>query len=134
MVGMSRKTISHAGGMPLAVLAVALAGCADFPSVQVLAEQPSLAQLQAVRSVSADYVYYPDYEIYHSRNHQEYVFRENGEWVAQATPPEIYADILQGARSAPLVGRDSPWQRHDEIAQMYPAMQRPASMNLASTR
>ena len=131
---MSWSTVSFAGIVPVAVLGLALAGCVDAPRVQTLAVQPSIAQLQAVRSVRANYVYYPDYEIYHSRNYQQYVYRYNHAWMIRATPPDLYADVLPTARFAPMSFHDDPWLHHAEVVRNFPRNQRPANTDLASSR
>lgn len=106
--------------MAVAGWVLALAGCVDAPNVQTLAVQPSVAQLQAIRGVQADYVYYPDYGIYFSPNYQQYVFRYNSAWMTQSYPPSLYADVLPTARSVPMNFHDDPRWHHAEVIRTFP--------------
>ena len=86
-----------------------------------LAVQPSLAELQAARGIWPEYVYYPDYEVYYSRNHGLYVFRYNYGWMTQTEPPPLAPGVLENARSVAMSRHfEDPIAHHEEISRMYP--------------
>ncbi|MDB6115368.1 MAG: hypothetical protein JWQ83_627 [Lacunisphaera sp.] len=108
------------GGWALLAAGLCFSGCADSPRVVMLATHPTVAQLQAARGVEPGYVYYPDYELYYSRNYEQYVFRYNHAWMHQTRPPEAIAGDLAAARSVPMNFRDDPVRHHAEISRLYP--------------
>jgi len=116
---MGRIPVNLVGMIPLAVCGLMLAGC-EAPRAYVLAVHPSAAQLQAVRGVQPDYVYYPDYEIYYSRNYQRYVYRDRDAWLIRGEAPALYADVLPAARFARMNFPDDPWRHHGEVTQLFP--------------
>ncbi len=129
---MGRIPVSFAGIIPLAACGLILTGCVEAPRAYVLAVHPSAAQLQAVRRVQPDYVYYPDYEIYYSRNYQRYIYRDNDVWLIRAEAPVLYAAVLPTARFAPMSFHDDPRRHHDEIARIFPRHPGDAPAALAS--
>jgi hypothetical protein len=132
---MIRGIASFAGIGLGAALGLALAGCSDAPLVQTLAVQPSVAQLQAIRGVRADYVYYPDYEIYYSRNYQQYVYRDNCAWVTRKTAPaSVPAGILSASRSVPMHFQDDPPRHHADVVRMFPRNHETVGSSLSSNR
>lgn len=114
---------------------LALAGCAGSPSAMSLAVQPSVAQMQAFRGVWPEFVYYPDYEVYYSRNYELYVFRLNSGWMTQSWPPDLPAGTLERARAVPMEYHFSdPFSHHQDIARQYPPHQASANTAVASNR
>lgn len=131
---MSRTPVRFAGIVPVAACWLALSGCVDAPRVQTLAVQPNLAQLQTARGVRANYVYYPDYEVYYSRNYQQYVFRYNYAWMTQGTPPPgLPPAVLESARTVPMVFHDEPSRHHAEVVLIFPRTPKPAHPAFASS-
>ena len=110
-----------------------LGGCADSPRVVTLATHPSVAQLQAARGVEPGYVYYPDYELYYSRNYQQYVFHYNYGWVHRTHVPEEMTAELANARAVPMNFNDDPVRHHAEVSRLYPSNPQPARFALAAS-
>ena len=125
---MQRKT----GSLALVMAALALGGCADSPRDVALATHPTVAQLQAVRGVQPAYVYYPDYELYYSRNYEQYVFHHNHGWRHQTRAPAAIAGQLASARSVPVNFDDDPSRHHAEISRLYPRSQGVDRFDLAA--
>lgn len=67
-----------------------------------------------------DYDYYPGYEVYYSRNRQEYVYRDGGQWVRRREPSGIRLDVLLASPSVRVDFRDSPERHHDNVVRRYP--------------
>ena len=122
------------GLIALVAAGLAFGGCADSPRMVSLATQPNVAQLQTARGIAPEYVYYPDYELYYSRNYQQYVFRYNHAWMHQMLPPAGVVDQLPAARSVPTNFRDDPVRHHAEISRLYPRNERTARVDLAANR
>ena len=118
-----------------AVLLMAVAGCADTPAWGGWSSHPSVAQLQKGRGIQPNWVYYPAYEVYHSANYEQYVFREHDFWV---TRPELVAPLtLEKLRASPSVAvsfQDAPARHHTEVSRIFPRNWRPGSAVLVSAR
>jgi hypothetical protein len=70
-----------------------------------------------------DYDYYPGYEVYYSRAHNYYYYRDGNVWVHRPNPPRNWA------RTAPSVHmhlNDAPDRHHPEVVKQYPRNWRPA--------
>lgn len=117
-----KDTVRHSVRLLLfSVLLAAFAGCAGSPRSTSLAVQPSLAQIQAGRGVWPEYVYYPDYEVYYSRNYGLYVFLYNYGWMTQTEPPDLPPGTLENARSVPMAYHFyDPVAHHAEISRQFP--------------
>ena len=81
--------------------------------------RPSV-QVQAAVEFEDDYVYYPEYETYYSRNRHEYVYRDGNSWVRRSEPRGVAVNVLLAAPSVQLDFRDSPELHHGTVAQSYP--------------
>ena len=89
-----------AGLVAGAALLVALTGCSKSQTnTQYVSAPPATAPAQPTVVVDDDYVYYPAYEIYYSRNHHNYQFREGNAWVTRSAPPRVSVDVLFGSPS-----------------------------------
>lgn len=64
-----------------------------------------------------DYVYYPGYETYYSRNHNFYYYRDHDRWVRNANPPRQWAN---NAPSVHVDFRDAPDRHHADVVKHYP--------------
>jgi hypothetical protein len=67
-----------------------------------------------------DYDYYPGYEVYYSRNRQEYVYREGPQWVRRREPGSVSLQVLLAAPSVRVDFRDSPERHHATVVRSYP--------------
>jgi len=108
----------------IAASTLALAGCVNSPEAMSLAEQPSFARMQAFRGIWPEFVYYPDYEVYYSRNYGLYVFCYNYGWGTETYPPDLPEGTLDRARVVQLDAHFSdPIGHHREISLQYPRRQ-----------
>lgn len=115
-------------------LAAVLAGCAGTPTWGEWSTRPSYDQLQTARGIPADWVYYPAFELYYSRNHQQYVFREIGEWVAREEPvAPLTVARLEASLSVPMAFHDAPPSHHAEVTALYPKTWLPFGAVIAAT-
>jgi hypothetical protein len=82
-------------------------------------------QAQVVVTYQDDYDYYPDYEIYYSRNRREYVYRDGGSWIRRSQPQGITLDVLLATPSVRVDFHDEPEHHHDRVVKTYPRNWRP---------
>ena len=64
-----------------------------------------------------DYDYYPGYEVYYSRSHGYYYYRDGSAWVRRNDPPRGW---VNASVSVQMHFRDAPAQHHAEVIQQYP--------------
>jgi hypothetical protein len=65
-----------------------------------------------------DYVYYPDYEVYYSPTHRDYVYWDGGRWTHHRNPPRSWN---RNSVSVHLnFSSGDPWMQHDNIRRQYP--------------
>ena len=101
-----------------AVSGFALAGC----STSSPPPRP-VAVNSAVIIGEDDYDYYPGYEVYYSRAHNYYYYRDGASWVRRNDPPRNWV------RTSPSVRvhfNDDPDRHHKEIVKQYPKNWHPA--------
>lgn len=75
---------------------------------------------QAVVVVQDDYEYYPNYEVYYSRNRHEYVYLDGGSWVRRPQPSGVTLDVLVHSPSVRLDFHDAPELHHSSVVRSYP--------------
>jgi hypothetical protein len=122
-----------AGVFLAAVLMLTLAGCADFPAWSSGSSAPSVAQVQAGRGIQANWVYYPAYEVYYSRNYRQYVYWDVTDWVTRLEPlAPLTPEILQASPAVRMNFPDTPATHHAVVAQRYPRNWQPLTGRLAS--
>jgi len=66
------------------------------------------------------YIYYPAYSTYYHSNAHQYVFVQDGIWVASAKPYGIAVNVLTESPSVKMDFNDSPEKHHAEILHRYP--------------
>jgi hypothetical protein len=81
---------------------------------------PVMPVTPAVAEPPDDYVYYPQYEIYSSRNRQKYAYQHAGIWVWEPVPPQVAVNVLLASPSVPMDFHDSLEKHHAETARNYP--------------
>jgi len=123
----TRKTIPclHPYGLVIGLsFLAAFTGCAVEPSGRYREH----VQVQA--DFQDDYDYYPEYEIYYSRNRHEYVYLDSGTWVRRPQPPRgITVNVIQVAPSVRLDFHDAPEHHHNTIIRSYPRSWRSPETN-----
>lgn len=72
-----------------------------------------------------DYDYYPAYEVYYSRRHRDYYYRDGQAWVRRPAPPRGF----QRGPFVPMTFHDAPDHHHPEIIKTYPRTWRPNVQN-----
>jgi hypothetical protein len=92
----------------------------DGPGPGDVYVQPSSVQVEVGVVGQDDYVYYPGYQIYYSRNRRQYIYQEGRSWVSRPTPPRVSAEGLDASPSVRLNFHDSPANHHAAIARQYP--------------
>lgn len=70
--------------------------------------------------VQDDYEYYPNYEVYYSRNRHEYVYLDGGSWVRRPQPSGVTLDVLVHSPSVRLDFHDAPELHHSSVVRSYP--------------
>ncbi len=98
-------------------LALVFAGCASSPS------GPHYAARADMVIGEDDYDYYPASEVYYSRVHHYYYYRDGASWVRRNDPPRTWV------RTAPSVHvhfNDGPDRHHADTVKQYPHNWRPA--------
>ncbi len=102
-------------------LLVLLTGCESDGTAQVTVYgERSTGYGQATVIYEDDYDYYPDYEVYYSRNRREYVYRDGGRWVRRSEPSGVSINVLLALPSIRLDFHDSPEHHHDNVVRRYP--------------
>jgi hypothetical protein len=100
---------------------IMLAGCiANTPSHRGGHRSGGSVQVQTTMVFEDDYDYYPGYEVYYSRNRQEYVYRDRNGWVRRPEPSGISLNVLLASPSVRVDFRDSPERHHDRVIRSYP--------------
>ena len=114
-----------------AILLGALAGClSDGAGPGAGYQGRTTGRMQAGGNFEDDYVYYPAYEVYYSRNRHEYVYRDGNSWVRRPQPQGVELNVLLAAPSVHVDFRDSPEQHHSAVVRSYPKnWQRPVVKN-----
>ena len=103
------------------VVLAALAGCeSDDSGYRTGSRHHAMGQTQASVVLEDDYDYYPDYEIYYSRNRHEYVYRDGNAWVRRPQPRGVTVDFLFSTPSVRMDFRDAPERHHAAIIKTYP--------------
>jgi hypothetical protein len=122
--GMIKNFLRIAGPAGLvagAGLLVALTGCSKSQTdTQYVSAPPAAVPAQPTAVGEDDYVYYPSYEIYYSRIHHNYRFREGNAWVTRSAPPRISVDVLFASPSVRMDFHDAPERHHENIVRSYP--------------
>jgi len=67
-----------------------------------------------------DYDYYPYYEVYYSRNHREYLYRDGDTWVRRRVPHHVSPEVLIATPSVRGDFHDAPEYHHQEVVRHYP--------------
>jgi hypothetical protein len=120
---MNKTTSSNAGLALSAVLLGALSGCVgyvDGPRHGGVYVAPPPVQVETAIIVQDDYVYYPGYQVYYSRNQRQYIYREGPSWVSRPAPPHVSVDVLFASPSVRLDFHDSPARHHATVVRQYP--------------
>jgi hypothetical protein len=95
-----------------AALLGVLAGCASSakgPSHAGSPAPPPPAFVQnGVGVLQSDYVFYPAYQVYHSRNHGHFVYLEGRSWVVRPTPPGVSTEVLFASPAVKLGTGEAP--------------------------
>lgn len=79
--------------------------------------------------VQDDYVYYPGYQVYYSRNRRQYVYQEGRSWVTRPAPPRVSVEVLVASPSVRLDFHDAPSIHHSKVVQQYPKNWAPVGSN-----
>jgi hypothetical protein len=122
--------IGRIGIVLVAATTAALTGCVGYVDGPrggtAYVEQPVYEEGSVVRD---DYVYYPGYEVYYSRNRRQYIYRDGRSWVSRPAPPRVSVDVLFASPSVRLDFHDHPSNHHPMIARQYPRQWRPPGQN-----
>jgi len=125
-----RAVIGRIGIVLFAATTAALTGCVgyvDRPRGETAyVEHPVYVEGNLVQD---DYVYYPGYEVYYSRNRRQYIYRDGRSWVSRPAPPRVSVDVLFASPSVRLDFHDHPSNHHPMIARQYPRQWRPPEQN-----
>jgi len=127
---MNHKKLFFTAGRPGlwlgAVLLATLTGCVgyvDGPRAGVYVAPPVVETAVVVQD---DYVYYPDYQIYYSRNRHQYAYLEGNAWVSRPAPRGVSVNVLLASPSVRMDFHDSPAHHHAMVVQKYPKNWRPS--------
>ena len=114
---MNKTKRSKIGFAFCTVLLGVVAGCVvheDRPrQARVYAQPPPVY-------VQDDYVYYPGYQVYYSRNGHQYIYRDGRSWVSRPAPPRVSVDVLFASPSVKLGFHDHPSIHHATVVRQYP--------------
>ncbi|MBS0633666.1 MAG: hypothetical protein JSS11_17290 [Verrucomicrobia bacterium] len=72
-----------------------------------------------------DYDYYPGYEVYYSRVHHDYYYRDHNAWVRRPAPPGIPPAQFHTAPFVHMDFHDTPDRHHGTVIKTYPKNWRP---------
>ncbi len=108
-----KKTLSAAINAMLGMALVgALTGCAggfnDRSSVIRPTKAPPAHVQNGAGVLQGDYVFYPAYQTYHSRNRSDFVYLEGDAWISRPTPSGVSPEALFASPSVSLGTRDAP--------------------------
>jgi hypothetical protein len=96
-------------------LLLLLAGCSNAPIWGSWSKAPTAEQLAAVRSRAETYVYFPNYEVYHQPERDEYTFWDGQAWVTtKRPPPAVTVELLERSPQVELKLHDHPGQERTE--------------------
>jgi len=79
--------------------------------------------------VQDDYVYYPRYQVYYSRNRHQYVYLEGRSWVTRPAPRHVSVEVLFASPSVRLDFHDAPSAHHTTVVRHYPKHWTPPQSN-----
>jgi hypothetical protein len=96
-----------------AVSVLLLGGCASSSPPP----RPVVHSTSTVIIGEDDYDYYPGYEVYYSRAHNYYYYRDGSAWVRRNDPPRNW---VRGSSSVRVHFSDAPDHHHTEIVRKYP--------------
>jgi hypothetical protein len=107
-----------------AVLVAGATGCVGYVErpqhhQRAYYQQPQPVYVEPVPVVQ-EYVYYPSYQVYYSRQTRQYVYPEGQTWVSRPAPPRVSVDVLIGSPSVRLDFNDHPSAHHSTVARQYP--------------
>jgi hypothetical protein len=98
-----------------------LSGCYTNGSVRSTGYQGRAAGHSEVAvTYEDDFDYYPGYEVYYSRNRNEYVYRDGNAWVRRPQPNGVSLDVLLASPAVRMDFRDAPELHHDTVVRSYP--------------
>jgi hypothetical protein len=126
MNGMKHSNIGFIGFVFGTALLSVLTGCigyVDAPRRQaVYAQPPPPPPVVYVETqvVQPEYVYYPGYQVYYSRNTQRYVYLEGRSWVSRPAPAVVSVDVLLASPSVTLEFHDHPSVHNAAVVKQYP--------------
>ncbi len=69
--------------------------------------------------VEDDYVYYPEYEVYYSQRHHDYIYVEGSTWTRRSSP-NVSISVLSSSQSVGMDFHDSPERHHSNVVHKYP--------------
>lgn len=67
-----------------------------------------------------DYVYYPEYEVYYSQRHHQYLYQDGNTWIRRDAPSYVSISVLSSSPSYQMSFHDSPERHHSEMRRQYP--------------
>jgi len=67
-----------------------------------------------------DYVYYPDYDVYYSQRHHQYVYQNGNSWERRDEPSTVSISVLGTSPSYQMTFHDSPEHHQDDMRRKYP--------------
>jgi hypothetical protein len=111
------------GSISCAALLATLTGCVSHvggPPHGSAYAQPPPAYVESGVVVQPEYVYYPGYQVYYTRNTRQYVYLEGRSWVSRPAPPLVSADVLFASPSVRLDFHDSPAIHHASVVRQQP--------------
>lgn len=100
-----------------------LTGCVgyvDRPRGGSVYAEPPPVYVQREVVLQDDYLYYPCYQIYYSRNRRQYIYRHSRSWVTRPMPPRVSVDVLLASPAVSLDFHDHPSAHHARVVRQYP--------------
>ena len=113
------RKIRAVGFVSVGALVVTLTGCIMPGPHGYHGPGPSV-QVEAGVVAQHDYVYYPGYEVYYSRNTRQYVYLDGRSWIARPAPSRVSVDVLFAAPSVAVDFHDHPSRHHATVVRQYP--------------
>lgn len=112
---------------------VSLAGCIGYimppPVARVPvappAPPPVVQPVVVPVVIQYEYLYYPGYELYYSTSRRQYIYLENGRWIASPAPRGLSLNVVLASPSVRMEFRDSPGIHHAAMVRKYPRNWRP---------
>jgi len=124
-----QTVLGRIGVILFAATAAELTGCVGYVDGPRGGAYAEAAPAYGESVVQDDYVYYPGYEVYYSRNRRQYIYRDGRSWVSRPTPPRVSVDVLFASPSVRLDFHDHPSNHHPMTARQYPRQWRPPEQN-----